>query len=250
MKKIFDELKLVLNKSLNEVFGLHKQRNLIREKKEDQSIVTEIDLLVSNYLKEKLTAIEQLKKFHFFSEEDFYQLEFPAIILDPIDGTNELSKGIGECAVSLAIMHTSEISDPKNFGWIYNPFTTFSIDSSDVHVMLNHFEKPILSGAVSSSEYAKGLYDSVLCSKNIRIFPRGSIAFKLGLLSAGACDFVISKRPKNIWDIAAGTLICSLNGINFYVDGVKQSELKKEKYEGLLIWAKDSDINKILNEFK
>ena len=66
---------------------------------------------------------------------------------------------------------------------------------------------------MSRTEWDKGFFKSEELEKSICIAPKGSIALKLGYLASGSCEFVVSKQPKNIWDIAAGTILCKERGI-------------------------------------
>ena len=249
MEKIQTGITEILKVELEKFFGTKASQTLVLSKKEDHSIVTEIDHLVSKIAKEKLKAHPEFKTFIFYSEEDYEKLEFPSIILDPIDGTIELAKGRPECVVSLAVMHSSEIADPKNFGWLYNPFSGFSLDSKCLfHSHLNRSSQQTL-GLVSRSEWHKGYYRE-LKNKNIVVVPRGSIAFKLGLLASGGCDFVVSKAPKNIWDIAAGTILLSQRGISFYCGGELVTHLNQVRYDQTLLWCQDSLAPELLAEFK
>ena len=70
----------------------------------------------------------------------------------------------------------------------------------------------------------------------------GSIAYKLGLLAAGACDVVISKRPKNVWDIAGGVLICHARGILSFSEGEPITRLNKKLYKDTFIFGKTREI--------
>ena len=90
-------------------------------------------------------------------------------------------------------------------------------------------------GEVSHSEWDRGLYN-LFESEKFSIKPKGSIAYKLGLLSAGKSDFVISMTPKNIWDIAGGTLLCQRSNIKFYSEGKEVLEVK-QNYLPPLIWC-------------
>lgn len=249
MEKIKLELVSLLTKEVGEIFDVLKLRNLQTSTKSDKSIVTEIDLLVSEYIKVNLSQHDVYKNYNFYSEEDFTTLSFPAAILDPIDGTREFSVGRAECAVSLALMASNEILDPSNYAWLYNPFSGFSLDSNQTFVKELNVSSKNITGMVSRSENYLGLFN-IIENKKIQIIPRGSIAFKLGLLSSGAIDFVISKNPKNIWDIAAGTILVGQRGFNFYVNGKKITHFKEEKIEGVMIWARESQIEELLVEFQ
>lgn len=242
---------LELTKKLENHFGPKASKNLEINLKDDKSIVTEIDLFVSNLIKEQLQIHPIYQAYDFFSEEEFDELHFPSAILDPIDGTRELALGRAECAVSLALMKTSRLDDPSNYGWICNPFTGFSLDSADHYVNVDNKSIKKILGMVSRSEFEKGYFDKYLSlHPKIDISPRGSIAFKLGLLAAGACDFVLSVSPKNIWDIAGGSILCEQRGIHLYQNGNRVTDLNQIKINGILLWAQDSLAAELWGYFK
>lgn len=250
MKKMQNEVILELTKKLGKFFGNQADAHLKVDLKLDQSFVTEIDLFVSHLIKAKLQANPNFAHYEFFSEEDFKEYVFPCAILDPIDGTRELIKGRPECAVSLALMKTPQIDHPLNYAWLYNPFSGFSLDTGTPFVP--SFDKSVqkLLTFVSRTEFHKGHYNKYLNHTQIDITPRGSIAFKLGLLASGACDFIVSLEPKNAWDIAAGTILCAQRGIHFYENGKRVTELDRKTYEGKLIWAPEHLAPIILDIFQ
>ena len=157
------------------------------------------------------------------------------IILDPIDGTKEFVKGIPECAVSLAILNSPEINDSKNFAWIYNPFNHFEISSN--HLPLQKKLKKCIDSFVSKTEWNENLYQTEFFNQ-FNIIPKGSIAYKLGLLANFQCDFIITQRPKHIWDIAAGTILCHRQGFKFYEDNCELVKLDQLKLRANLIWCR------------
>ena len=251
MHIIQSEVILELTKKLGFLFGPKASKKIEINLKSDESIVTEIDLFVSNLLKEKLQKHPKYKDYNFFSEEDFEKLKFPSAILDPIDGTRELAKGRAECAVSLALMKSPELSDSGNYGWLYNPFSGFNLDSSTPFVASNNKSNQKILGMVSRSEFEKGYFKDFLnIDPRIELTPRGSIAFKLGLLASGGCDFVLSLSPKNIWDIAAGTILCVQRGIKLYQNGDEITSLDKVHVKGVLLWAPEELANDLCTKFK
>jgi myo-inositol-1(or 4)-monophosphatase len=200
------------------IMALNIEKEIFSSRKEDQSLVTEMDFFISKSVEDIVSS--QFPNYHFFSEENHLSLKFPAIILDPIDGTNEFIKKIPECALSLAFCN-EQISPThvNNFAWIYNFFTGFEISTLNRPVGETRLKGSNYLGLVSRTEWNKGnfLKFREKCEQNnINVAPRGSIAFKLALLAAGACDFVITLEPKNIWDIAAGTILCEQRGLSFY----------------------------------
>lgn len=211
--------------------------------KPDLSPVTEIDQGISNFFKTHPLA----SGLCFYSEEDFSELNFPALILDPLDGTNEFILGRPECAISAAWMSSPELSS-SHFAFIKNPFTGFTITSMNASAWDSKHQNGPYQGLVSRSEWEIGLYKKNQTA-HFQVIPRGSIAFKLGLLSSGACDFVISMRPKNLWDIAAGTLLTHQRGMDFWSNGKKITELSQKKFEAPLIWAPPKLIPELTSTF-
>ncbi len=251
MQEIQSEVMLELTKKLSFLFGSKATKTIEIGTKSDKTIVTEIDLFVSSLLKKKLQNHSKYKGYNFFSEEDFDKLIFPSAVLDPIDGTRELAIGRAECAVSLALMNSPELSDLENYGWLYNPFSGFSLDSSTPFVASNTKSIQNILGMVSRSEFEKGYFKDLLnIDPKLEITPRGSIAFKLGVLASGGCDFVLSLSPKNIWDIAAGSVLCAQRGIKLYQNGIEITRLEKIHMKGILLWAPEELAAELCSKFK
>ena len=250
MKKMQNNVILELTTKLGEIFGPNPKIKLKVDIKDDKSFVTEIDLFISGLIKQKLLEDSKYSQYAFFCEEDFKEYVFPCAILDPIDGTRELVRGRPECAVSLALMQTPLIDDPSNFAWLYNPFSGFTLDTEIPFVATTDKSVQKILTFVSRTEFHKGHYKKYLDNPQLDITPRGSIAFKLGLLASGACDFIVSLEPKNVWDIAAGTILCAQRGIHFYENGVRVTTLEKQSYTGALIWVPEFLAPIVLNIFK
>ena len=222
------EIKRLIRQKIDETIDLNV------EKKKDNSVVTEIDTYICSLVREKFLREIDV---NYFSEEDQGSFSFPMIILDPIDGTKELIEKIGECAVSFGIYYSSDLNDERNFSWIFNPFTGMEISSETIELesregLLNDRKMKVL---VSRTEYSQKLFNE---NVNTEILPIGSIAYKLMLLAYGVGDAVISKKPKNIWDIMAGTHICHKRGIKFYLDKKALNELDETLYQPNMIWTK------------
>lgn len=250
MKNMQNTVILKLTKKLSNLFGPNAHTALKVDLKEDKSFVTEIDLYVSELIKEELAKHPGYFDFAFFSEEDFKEYTFPCAILDPIDGTRELVRGRPECAVSLALMKSPDILDPENYAWLYNPFSGFSLDTDTPFVPSMDKSVQKIFAFVSRSEFHKGHYQKYMNHPQLDITPRGSIAFKLGLLASGACDFIVSLEPKNVWDIAAGTILCAQRGIHFYEDGIRVTSLDRQRYSGALIWVPENLASIVLSAFE
>ena len=207
---------------------LNPGRSLKVEHKADNTPVTEIDRALSDFCKRHSSA----QGFHFYSEEEHGSLQFPALVVDPLDGTREFIAGRPECAVSMAWLPGPRLSE--GFGLVYNPFTGFALHTQDTASWTPARCTDEPTGMLSRSEWEKNLHQG----KGLALIPRGSIAFKLALLASGTCDYVVSFRPKSIWDIAGGTLLCQQRGFEFWAGGRPVTELSQETYPAPLIWAR------------
>lgn len=227
-----EEIKVEIRQKFDLVFDDLSKLEI--QTKKDNSIVTNIDIYISDLFKDKF--LKKFEELNFYSEEDQESFDYPMIILDPIDGTRELAKGVNECVVSFGIYYSEDLSDKRNFSWLYNPFNGFEISSNDSLPNSRRIINSTLVSYVSRTEFDKGLHRS---TDNLIFLPKGSIAYKLGLLASGGSDFTISRKPKNIWDIMAGTHICYDRGISLYQNGIKLTKLSKAKFENDLVWAND-----------
>lgn len=211
---------------------------LIKTDKIDGSIVTDYDLCISNLVKNKFKG----SSLNFYSEEDQDKFSFPMVILDPIDGTKEFSKGIPECVLSFGIYYSNDISDNRNFSWIYNLFTEEEIFSFDKY---NYHQVEDIA-LVSRSEFSKGLHKN----NKLKYKETGSIAYKLMLLAKGKCRYVISHKPKNVWDIVAGSHILKKNGFVAFEREKIISKIENRKYLPSLIWCHHSDYTELISLLK
>ncbi|MFL5783795.1 MAG: inositol monophosphatase family protein [Bacteriovoracaceae bacterium] len=211
----------------------------LTKSKHDGSPVTELDLALSSYI--ETLALQYYPELCFYSEENFNEWKFPLLALDPLDGTREYVEGRSEWSISLGAFAN------ENFvgeGWVCNPMT------KEVFTMktVKPWEKKThLRGEVSRTEFQKGLF-KFLTSEKIALTAVGSIAYKLGRLSHGKMDFVVSKKPKNIWDIAGGTLLCKEAGLEFYSQGKKVTKVEPI-YEPPLLWCHPSVAAELLAHF-
>jgi len=222
---------------INEIVSHHPTPKI--QIKDDGSPVTTLDIELSAFV-ENLLQSHSSNEVTFYSEENYSTISFPLLALDPLDGTREYINGNDEWALSVGIF------EDKNFqgeGWIYNPKTEELFNHAEER---KHKIKEIYCGEVSHSEWEKGLFTNKDQTR-FKLKPIGSIAYKLARLSGGECDFVVSLRPKSIWDIAGGTNLIQQAGMHFYSEGKKVTEVK-ELYLPPLIWCHEeifSELSKI-----
>jgi len=186
------------------------------ERKANNDLVTEADLLVNDMIMTKLA--ENFPDDGCLSEES---KDHPARlskqrvwIIDPIDGTIEFANGVPEYAISIALVENSQ----PILAAIYNPAT-----EEMFHAIKNHgawlndqplacIKEPAQDFLLlaSRSEYKRGEWSRY--EKQHRIQQIGSIAYKMALVAAGRAHATFSLGPKNEWDVAAGTLLVTEAG--------------------------------------
>ena len=132
-------------------------------------------------------------------------------VVDPLDGTKEFIEGVPHFVVSIALVESGQ----PTIGILYNPVTgeTFTatqnegacLNGEPIHCIAKEKinEMVILN---SRSETRRGLWEPYTGAFG-ELRAIGSVAYKLGLTAAGQADIFASLRPKNEWDICAGTCI-------------------------------------------
>ncbi len=225
----------------DEILEIYKSDFVVKDKGGNDP-VTEADLKASEYLHQKIT--EFFPDHGFLSEErvdDSIRLTKEWVwILDPIDGTREFVKKNDQFALSLGLCRsgepiwgiifnpaTGELFSKKNFTFnlkLNPPFSTIEnlnkvIQSSKIPSEIfnqdyNKDDKPTL--IVSVSEKREGLFEDSIWKENFNIQALGSIAYKLGLLSAGHFDLIVSLKPKSEWDICGGVALLAEEQFRVY----------------------------------
>lgn len=186
--------------------------------------VTEADRAVDAVLRKELLREGE----GWLSEEsvdDFSRLEKSRVwVVDPLDGTREFVAGIPEFCVSVAMVEDGR----PMAGGICNP-ATGELFLGAVGSGVTRNGNPVqasqrgkLEGALvlaSRSEVKRGEWKKFEGS-NFKIRPMGSVAYKLGLVSAGLADLTFTLVPKHEWDVAAGVaLVESAGGFVCTLDG-------------------------------
>jgi myo-inositol-1(or 4)-monophosphatase len=137
-------------------------------------------------------------------------------VVDPLDGTREFVAGIPEFCVSIGFVEDGR----PVAGGICNPATNETIIGAiDAGVLYNGrparpSERTTLPGSLilaSRSEVKRGEWQQFQTGE-YKIRPMGSVAYKLGLVSAGLADITFTLTPKNEWDVAAGAALVQSAG--------------------------------------
>ena len=239
------------------ILNYYKSHYVIKDKGY-QNPVTTADHASDNKIKEILT--KRYPEYGWLSEETVDSKERlnneRVWVVDPLDGTKEFIEGVPHFVVSIALVENHK---PK-VGVLYNPITSELFSASDgegaylndkrinCFAKENTFEMTVLN---SRSETKKGLWKPYINNfKELKAI--GSVAYKLGLISAGKADIFASLRPKNEWDICAGNCIINEAGGKL-VDLHGNERLynqNKTLIEPGLIAGEINSVNKIHSIFK
>ena len=177
-------------------------------------------------------------------------------VVDPVDGTIELIKGLPEWSISVGLV----IEGVPVAGGVYNPSTQeLFLGSSNLGVTCDG--KPVrpngrvtLDQAIvlaSRQEFARGEW-TCFESRNFTIRPTGSVAYKLALVSAGLADATWTLSPKHEWDVAAGVALVAAAGCRIGLPGNRELQFngKETLLPGLIASAEGiwEDVNSLLRE--
>ena len=200
------------------------------EKTSAADLVTEYDLAVENFLKEKLPPL--VPGSIFFGEEEAENADPSrgwAFIVDPIDGTTNFVRGLRQSAISAALAHDGAVE----YGVVCDPYKDemFSarrgggafLNGQPIHVSARPIEQGIfgMGTAIYRREYLEPTMrvTEQLFRRSCDFRRLGSAALDLCNVACGRTDlfFEYSLCP---WDHAAGQLmiteaggfICTLEG--------------------------------------
>ncbi len=199
------------------VLSAHDVWSQTHEKSSAADLVTEYDLAVERFLKEKLPPL--VPGSLFFGEEEKENaspLTGWVFIVDPIDGTTNFVRGLKHSAISVALAHDGAVE----YGVVYDPYKDeiFSakrdggafLNGRPVHVS----ERPLDQGVFGMGT---AIYDRQFIAPTMRLteqlFRRSCDFRRLGAAALDLCDvacgrldlfFEYSLSP---WDHAAGGLI-------------------------------------------
>ena len=199
------------------VLSAHDVWSQTHEKSSAADLVTEYDLAVERFLKEKLPPL--VPGSLFFGEEEKENaspLTGWVFIVDPIDGTTNFVRGLKHSAISVALAHDGVVE----YGVVYDPYKDeiFSakrgggafLNGRPIHVS----ERPLDQGVFGMGT---AIYDRQFIAPTMRVteqlFRRSCDFRRLGAAALDLCDvacgrldlfFEYSLSP---WDHAAGGLI-------------------------------------------
>lgn len=155
------------------------------------------------------------------------RVSYPLLIVDPVDGTNNFSRGIRFSSISLAISLGDDIKDivaglvmdlfNKDIYWAV-PSEGAYLNNSRIKVgNPKKFNDLFVSIVINKSVLRPKLIELLSRVKILRFF--GSSALELSLVACGKLDGFIDLRGKlRIFDLAPGYLLVKEAGGSIYVN--------------------------------
>ena len=211
------DLKLAIDASLNagEIIMKYYRDDYEIKEKGYHNPVTTADNEADSFLKSELTNARP--DYGWLSEETVDSEDRlgkeRVWIVAPLDGTKEFIEGGPQFVVSVALVENGV----PIIGVLHNPVTKETFYASKGNgtyfddVIHNCSVKESTTDMVilnSRSETRKGLWEPHKQHFK-KLKPIGSVAYKMGLTAIGKADIFATLRPKNEWDICAGT--CLIN---------------------------------------
>ena len=219
---MLEEIAKIVRQAGEIVLSAHDVAAQTHEKTSAADLVTEYDLAVESFLKEKLPPL--VPGSIFFGEEEAENADPSrgwAFIVDPIDGTTNFVRGLRQSAISVALAHDGAVE----YGVVYDPYKDelFTarrdggafLNGQPIHVS----EKPLAQGIFSMGT---ALYRPEYAAPTMRLteqlFRRSCDFRRLGSAALDLCDvacgrvelfFEYSLCP---WDYAAGSLLVTEAG--------------------------------------
>ena len=219
-------------------------------------LVTEYDVAVEDFLKEKLLAL--LPDAVFFGEEEALQGD-PSkgwvFIVDPIDGTTNFVRGFRQSGISIALAREGQVE----YGVVYDPYREelFSaqrgvgafLNGQPIHVS----DKPLSEGIfIMGTAIYKREYIDPSMSLTTQLLRRscdfrrfGAAAQDLCYVACGRAElfFEYSLSP---WDYAAGSLIVTeAGGVASTVEGTALPILQRSS-----VWVCNAVNQELLAELE
>lgn len=200
---------------------LEHENAAIHQKDGHNNFVTEADLMVQEYLQEKLLAYQPGS--HFFAEEQENSKLTNALtwMVDPIDGTTNFMRGRHFSAISVALMENRE----PVLGIVYNPYTgeLFRAEKGEGATLNGHpiapaatpFDQALVTigtapyNPVFAEASLKAALQFLLKAGDLR--RTGSAALELTEVACGRTD-IFYEMDLAPWDYAAGWLIAKEAG--------------------------------------
>lgn len=238
------------------VLSAHDVWSQTHEKSSAADLVTEYDLAVERFLKEKLPPL--MPGSLFFGEEEKENaspLTGWVFIVDPIDGTTNFVRGLKQSAISVALAHDGAVE----YGVVYDPYKDemFSakrgggafLNARPIHVS----QRPLSEGVFGMGT---AIYDRQFLAPTMRVteqlfrrscdFRRlGAAALDLCGVACGRLDlfFEYSLSP---WDHAAGGLILTeAGGVISTLEGAPMDYARR-----CSVWASNQVNKDVLRELE
>ncbi len=193
----------------------------VHEKEGHYNFVTDTDVAIQEFLREKLSALLPEARFFAEEQENAALTDEYTWVVDPIDGTLNFMRNRHFSCVSIGLLHQKQ----PVLGMIYNPFTdelfhaikdegAFCNDAP-IHTSNALFEKSLTT--LGTAPYNEELFDATIyCIREFLtlggdVRRTGSAALDLTDVATGRTDTFV-ELILSPWDFSAGALLVTEAG--------------------------------------
>ena len=233
-----EEIKRIAKKAGKLILEAGEKNRLITCKSGKGNFVTQFDIEIQNYIKNKLSRL--IPQAEFMGEEagaDVYNESEYVFIVDPIDGTTNFIRDYRHSCVSIGLLK----NEKPYIGVVYNPYLDELFEAKLDHgALLNGKTIHVSDGGLDNSLVSFGTapYYSDVRKRTfeiaIKVFDRaadlrrcGSSALDICYVAAGRTDlyFELCISP---WDFAASSLILTEAGGVIKTNGGHEIDFKNK----------------------
>ena len=243
-EKEFLQSKKIIKQAYRKII---KNKVLEVTKKQDNSLVTNIDVATEKYLIEKITA--KFPMDHFLTEEgnNKNKLEDRTWVIDPIDGTTNFSNGVDVWSIQLAFVDKGEVQ----FAMMYFPklkrFYTGYQNVVKLNGKILTLNECSAFGSIVhyTGSIKKNIEDLRECYQIVRNISQsqlycGCASFAFSELISGKCSCVITYNLLHEWDYMPGEYMFKLLGFT-------KHNFKNYKNGTLILYSRSKEIVNAIN---
>lgn len=238
-KKEFNFAKKIVKQAYHKIIKNHVVEV---SRKNDLSLVTNIDVATENFLVQKILKKYPNDTLHTEEKNSKSKIESRTWIIDPIDGTTNFSNGGDMWSIQLAFV----VDGAVQFSIMYFPKLRRFYTAFEKDVKLNNKKLTLhecnnmgmivhyIGSVKKNVEDLRDCYSALKSVAQSQLYC-GCASFAYAEIISGNCAAVITYNLKNVWDYLPGEFM-------FQLLGFTKKEYKNYKNGTLVLYSRSRDI--------